>query len=100
MIIPPVNNNITLPLTDRKEYGRGPHNQTALHWACWYGWRDTVAALLARGAEVNLVENQFGATPLGWAEHGSENSGNEEGDYEEVMRLLRAAGGREGPETL
>ena len=72
---------------------RGPHNQTALHWACWYGWRDTVAALLARGAEVNLVENQFGATPLGWAEHGRENSPNEAGDYEGVMRLLRAAGG-------
>lgn len=71
---------------------RGPRNQTALHWASWWGWRDTVEVLLARGAEVNVVETEFGATPLGWAEHGSENCQNPLGDYKGVMGLLRAAG--------
>ena len=72
---------------------KGPHNQTALHWASWHGWRDAVAVLLARGAEVNALEDQFGATPLGWAEHGSENSPHA-GDHEGVIRLLREAGAR------
>lgn len=71
---------------------RGPQSQTALHWASWWGWRDMVAALLERGAEVNVVETEFGATPLGWAEHGSENCQNPLGDYKGVMELLRAAG--------
>jgi ankyrin repeat protein len=77
---------------------RGPQNQTALHWASWWGWRDTVEVLLARGAEVNTVETEFSATPLGWAEHGSENCQNPEGDYKGVMELLRAAGAVENPE--
>jgi ankyrin repeat protein len=72
----------------------GPRRQTALHWASWRGWRETVAALLARGAAVDAVENEYGATPLRWAEHGSENLRNPDGDYEEVMRLLREAGGK------
>jgi ankyrin repeat protein len=70
----------------------GPHDQTALHWAAWHGWRDTVAALLSRGAAVNAVENEYGATPLGWAVHGSENWPNPEGDYPAVVQLLLAAG--------
>ncbi len=73
---------------------RGPRNQTALHWASWWGWRDTVEVLLARGAEVSVVETEFGAMPLGWAEHGSENCQNPEGDYQGVIRLLREAGAR------
>jgi ankyrin repeat protein len=72
----------------------GPGGQTALHWASWRGWRETVAALLARGAAVDAVESEFGATPLGWAEHGSENFRNPDGDYEGVVRLLREAGGK------
>jgi hypothetical protein len=51
-----------------------------------------VAVLLERGAEVNVVETEVGATPLGWAEHGSQNCQNPLGDYAGVMGLLRAAG--------
>ena len=72
--------------------GRGPHNQTALHWAAWHGWRETAEVLLKRGADVAAVENQFGATPLGWAVHGCDNYSNPEGDYPGVVRLLLAAG--------
>lgn len=72
--------------------GRGQHGQTALHWACWHGWRETAAALLARGADVTARETEFGATPLGWAVHGCDNYPNPQGDYPGVVRLLLAAG--------
>ncbi|HEX3551963.1 MAG TPA: ankyrin repeat domain-containing protein [Thermoanaerobaculia bacterium] len=71
---------------------RGGHGQTALHWAAWHGWRDTAAALLSRGAALEAVEDEFGATPLGWAVHGCDNYPNPEGDYPGVVRLLLDAG--------
>ncbi|MFY9823274.1 MAG: ankyrin repeat domain-containing protein, partial [Thermoanaerobaculia bacterium] len=71
---------------------RGGHDQTALHWASWHGWRDTVKALLERGADVAAVETQYGGTPLGWAVHGCGNYPNPDGDYPGVVRLLLAAG--------
>ncbi|HEV7505575.1 MAG TPA: ankyrin repeat domain-containing protein [Thermoanaerobaculia bacterium] len=71
---------------------RGDHGQTALHWACWHGWRETAAALLERGADVAARENEFGATPLGWAVHGCDNYPNRQGDYPGVVCLLLAAG--------
>jgi ankyrin repeat protein len=70
----------------------GAARQTALHWAAWHGWRDTVEVLLARGAAVDAVEDEFGGTPLVWAIHGSDNFPNPEGDYPGVVRLLLAAG--------
>ncbi len=73
---------------------RGMHGQSALHWAAWHGWRETAAALLSRGAEVEAVENEFGATPLGWAIHGCDNWPNPEGDYPGVVRLLLEAGAK------
>jgi ankyrin repeat protein len=72
--------------------GRGHHGQTALHWACWHGWRETAAALLERSADVAARETEFGATPLGWAVHGCDNYPNPQGDYPGVVRLLLAAG--------
>lgn len=70
----------------------GPHRQTALHWASWRGWRETVAVLLARGAKVDAVEDEHGGTPLDWAIHGSNNAPNPQGDYPGVVRLLLEAG--------
>jgi ankyrin repeat protein len=70
----------------------GPKGQTALHWASWHGWRETVEALLARGAAVDAVEEEWGGTPLVWAIHGSDNSPNPQGDYPGVVRLLLEAG--------
>lgn len=70
----------------------GLTGETALHWASWWGWRDTVEALLARGADVDKVERQFGVTALGWARHGSENCPNPEGDHAGVIERLLAAG--------
>jgi ankyrin repeat protein len=73
---------------------RGEHGQSALHWAAWHGWRETAAMLLSRGAEVEAVEDEFGATPLGWAIHGCDNWPNPEGDYPGVVRLLLEAGAK------
>jgi ankyrin repeat protein len=70
----------------------GPARQTALHWAAWHGWRKTVEVLLARGAAVGAVEDEFGGTPLVWAIHGSDNFPNPAGDYPGVVRLLLSAG--------
>jgi hypothetical protein len=40
---------------------------TALHHATFDGLREIVQVLLARGAEINSPDAQFGATPTGWA---------------------------------
>ncbi len=73
---------------------RGEHGQTALHWAAWHGWRETAAALLSRGVALEAKEDEFGATPLGWAIHGCDNWPNPDGDYPGVVRLLLEAGAK------
>ena len=40
---------------------------TALHYAALNGHRRVVELLVARGADVNSRDSQFGATPAGWA---------------------------------
>jgi ankyrin repeat protein len=40
---------------------------TALHHAAFGGHRSVVQVLVARGAEINAADSQFGATPTGWA---------------------------------
>ena len=43
---------------------------TALHEAAWNGDLAMVRALLDVGADPGARDDSFGATPLGWAEHG------------------------------
>ena len=45
-------------------------NQTALHWAAYFGNEERVDWLLDRHANVNLIESQHGGTPAGWADAG------------------------------
>lgn len=40
---------------------------TVLHYATLDGLREIVQLLLDRGAEINSLDSQFGATPTGWA---------------------------------
>jgi ankyrin repeat protein len=47
---------------------RGFFGGTALHWAARNGHRDTVELLLAHGAITDLEDDEFHATPRGWAE--------------------------------
>jgi len=46
---------------------RDESGATALHYATSNGRREIVQLLLDRGAEINKTDNQFGATPTGWA---------------------------------
>ena len=57
-----------LPVT-----ARGQHRGTPLHWAAWHGNLALVQALLRSNPPLEDAENDFDATPLGWATHGSEH---------------------------
>jgi len=71
---------------------RGQHGGMALHWAAWHGHVEMVNQLLERGAPVDVTDEEFGSTPLGWAKHGSENCRNPNGDYVAVVEALQQHG--------
>jgi uncharacterized protein len=64
----------------------------ALHWAAWVGASSTVEQLVARGAELEVKDAEFGATPLFWAVHGYGPNGAEKKDQVGAARILLAAG--------
>ena len=69
---------------------RGPENATALHWAAFHGNSDMVQTLLDRGADPSLKGDAHDATPLQWAQHGSQHGWHcRTGDYQGVERALR-----------
>ena len=65
--------------------------ETALHRACWHGQYEVVKVLLEHNAPLEIVENSFGCTPLGWAAHGCDNWPNPDGDYPAVVQALLEA---------
>jgi hypothetical protein len=58
-------------------------NQTPLHFAAQLGCTDVLEELLARGADVRVVETQFNQTPSEWAR---------EGGHPEIAERLDAIG--------
>ena len=69
------------------------NQQTALHYAAWHGNLTMVKSLLRHEAPINILETEHGGSPLGWALHGSLNSGERSnGDYPGVTRTLLGAG--------
>jgi ankyrin repeat protein len=81
---------VGLPVT-----AKGQHRGTPLHWAAWHGNLAMVKALLSHGPSLENAENDFQATPFGWATHGSEHGWNcETGDYPGVVEALLAAGSK------
>jgi ankyrin repeat protein len=68
------------------------YNARALHWAAWVGDSRTVEQLVARGAELEAKDSEFGATPLFWAVHGYGPHGPEKKDQVGAARILLAAG--------
>lgn len=70
---------------------RGENGGTALHWACWKGYADTVSVLLRYGASLTIEDTAFHATPAGWFAHGIHNSHERDADYPGVARELIAA---------
>lgn len=78
------------------------HGQSGLHWAAWGGHANTVRVLLAAGARVDIVDERFGGTALGWALHAWLGGGPRPRDprYVEAAGLLVAAGARVDPAWL
>jgi ankyrin repeat protein len=73
---------------------RGDTGGTPLHQAAWYGQLKVVELLLAHHAPLEEKDTTYGATPLGWACHGSENCRNPQGDYPGVVETLIRAGAK------
>jgi hypothetical protein len=71
---------------------RGGFGETALHWAALLG-KDRLACRLIEGTDLNLTDERYKSSPLGWAIHGLCNppAGNK-GCQSEVVVLLVAAG--------
>jgi len=73
--------------------GHGPHGGTALHWAAWHGLADMVDLILAHHPSLEDTNNEFHATPLGWAIHGSEHGWRRNaGNYPATVERLCNAG--------
>jgi len=76
------------------------HHATPLHWAAWHGNAQLVRLILQHGPPLENADNDFKATPLGWAIHGSENGWDrQKGDYAATVEALLDAGARQ-PETV
>ena len=72
---------------------RGKHGATALHFAAWHGNSSVVRDLLARQPALEVQDQDFGMSPLGWALHGSLHGWNcSRGDYGGTVAALLAAG--------
>lgn len=74
---------------------RGDNGQTPLHWAAWHGNVAMVQELLRHHAPLEAREEEYKATPLGWAIHGSEHGWHrDKGDYGKTVEALLAAGAK------
>lgn len=56
-------------LTDNKDLAqqRDEKGATGLHHATWLGFSDIAKVLIESRADVNAIDEEFGATPAGWA---------------------------------
>src|SRR5439155_224613 len=82
------------------ERRRGHLGETALHWAALLG-EYRLAGRLIGGSDIDLKDEKYNSSPLGWAVHGRYNppAGNQ-GKQCEVAALLVSAGATVEPEWL
>jgi hypothetical protein len=79
---------------------RGLFGETALHWAALLG-EDRLVERLIINADLNLKDEKYHSSPLGWAIHGCYNPpGGNHGRQREVAVLLVRAGATVEPEWL
>jgi hypothetical protein len=77
---------------------RGLFGETALHWAALLG-EARLAERLIPGSDVNLKDEKYKSSSLGWAIHGwSDPPAGNEGKQREVVDLLIAAGATVEPD--
>jgi ankyrin repeat protein len=76
--------------------------QTGLHCAAYNGHADTVRVLLRHDAPVNVTDETYGGTPLGWALYAWAGGGPHASDrrYYDVVKQLVAAGATLAEEWL
>jgi hypothetical protein len=71
--------------------------ETGLHWAAYVGRADIVNALLERNASLDVKDESYGGTPLGWAVYGwgelSEEVARTRDHYDVVAGLIAAGAG-------
>ena len=79
-----------------------PHGETGLHQAAYGGHGGIVKLLLARKAPVDVRDQRFNNTPLGWALHGWLYPPPEakRTNHAKVIALLVAAGATVNPQWL
>jgi ankyrin repeat protein len=77
--------------TDPQAVGvKDDQGATPLHYATLNGHREIVELLLERGADINARDDQFGATPSGWAiEYLRERGGLLAMEIEDVLHAIR-----------
>ena len=79
---------------------RGDFGETAFHWAALLG-EDRLAARLIEGSDLNLKDEKYNSSPLGWAVHGwGDPPAGNHGRQREVVVLLVAAGASVEPDWL
>ena len=79
---------------------RGLFGETALHWAAMLGEHRLVTKLIPR-SDVNLKDEKYYSSPLGWAVHGWCNPpAGDHGRQRDVILMLVAAGAKVEPEWL
>jgi ankyrin repeat protein len=72
---------------------RGQHGATALHWAAFHGNADLVRQILPYAPPMELRDDDFGGTPVGWGIYGSVHGWRRTtGDYAGTVEALLAAG--------
>ena len=69
-----------------------PHGTTGLHWAAYTSRIDIVKLLLEKKARVEVPDERYRGTPLGWALHAWAESQPGSSRHYEVVALLVAAG--------
>ena len=74
---------------------RGQHGATPLHWAAWHGNAEMVREVLRHDPPLEQTDFDFGATPLGWAIHGSQHGWHREsGDYGATVEAIIRRGAK------
>ena len=71
-------------------------HETMLHFAAMGGYPGIVRILIAHGAPIEVKDDEYQASPLGWALHGwaHRGEGTPAEPYHDVVRQLVAAGAR------
>jgi ankyrin repeat protein len=74
---------------------QGEKDHTPLHWAAFHGNVEMVRELLLHHALLEVEEQEFKGTPLGWALYGSEHGWRRDaGDYPHTVEALLMAGAK------